>query len=395
MSVQSRLSIRVEENSIPRSALESAEHWLLRSGIYILNPDDPNYGAVFATYDPEYDVYKQVYPEATGYVASLLRFLAIGSTYGSDTVRASGDWLLKWARQHCGIIAVGIEDGRTPEEAYAFDNGICCRGLLDLYELTGNNQYLLCAERIADWLIQEAVSPDGSVKPILHIGAGRFLENPSLWYGISGGFHAKIGMALLRLHSVTGRREARDTALRIFEWALRQQRPDGSFPANRHVRFVYMHAHCYTAEALLYAYAWERNPRFLEAAERAIAWIGRLQNPIGYFPRWQGNGWFRGTASDAQAQAVRLLCLLNMLESRRTIVRTIQKATVALLSMQSTGPGPREHGGFFEGDVRRYRFYLPQSSLMKSWTAMFAIHALSLQRETGVADFFVEGKHLF
>jgi uncharacterized protein YyaL (SSP411 family) len=156
-----------------------------------------------------------------------------------------------------------------------------------------------------------------------------------------------------------------------------------------------LHSHCYTVEALLYAYACQQDPRFLERAEKGVEWMVRVQHRSGYLPRWHGNGWFKGRASDAQAQAIRLLSLCNMLRPRETLEEAARKALVSLLSMQSSGEDPRERGGFFEGDVRRYRFVPRKSRRMFSWAAMFAIHALNLEKRMSNGEFFVDGKYLF
>src|SRR5689334_19002213 len=117
------------------NAAQNAQHWLLHSGVYILDPKDPNYGAVYSYYDPAHRRFELVYAEATGYVISLLRYLYAHSADKSlvHFARASGDWLIGFAAQHAGIISMGRTSERDLHEAYAFDNGICCKGLLDLY----------------------------------------------------------------------------------------------------------------------------------------------------------------------------------------------------------------------------------------------------------------------
>jgi len=217
MATQTRTNTEPVDDTV-RSHLERAEQWLFSSGIYVVEREDPDYGAVFSEYDSKRACYDFLYAEATGYVLSLWKYLVMDRAHTlTDGARASGEWLVQWAEQHDGVIALGKRDGRTIGRAYAFDNGICCKGLLDLHELTGEAKYLRCAERVADWLITHAVNADGSVKPIFHVDSGAFAENPALWFGASGSFHAKIAMALLQLSSVSETRQARETALRMYE----------------------------------------------------------------------------------------------------------------------------------------------------------------------------------
>ena len=78
-------------------SLDRAQNWLFHSGIYILTPSDPNYGAVYSHYDRKKKRHELVYAEVTGYVISLLRYL---STRTPDlellnAAKASGEWLLR------------------------------------------------------------------------------------------------------------------------------------------------------------------------------------------------------------------------------------------------------------------------------------------------------------
>ncbi len=91
------------------SELGRAESWLLKSGIYILDRNDPNYGAIYSYYDHKLKKYELVYAEATGYVISLLKYLYSINKDSKliDFARASGDWLVRLAERYNGIIALG------------------------------------------------------------------------------------------------------------------------------------------------------------------------------------------------------------------------------------------------------------------------------------------------
>src|SRR5215472_18566005 len=149
-------------------SLANAQSWLLNSGVYILDKDNPQYGAVFSYYDRSRNQYQLTYAEATGYVISLLRYLTslTGQVSHVEAARASGDWLVSLVEKWGPAVAMGFVDGRLAREAYAFDSGICCKGLVDLYDLTGDLTYLTCAEKMARWLVDKAINDDGSVKPV-------------------------------------------------------------------------------------------------------------------------------------------------------------------------------------------------------------------------------------
>jgi len=375
-----------------RDAAGKARRWLLESGIHILDEADPDYGAVYSYYDPQRRRYELVYAEATGYVISLLRYLcAINASAALiERAKASGDWLVRLAGQHDGVIPMGRTADGDIIQAYAFDNGICCKGLLDLYDLTGNAAYLTAAQRIAAWLISHAMNDDGSVQPIFDPRSGRFAPAGTSWYAASGSFHAKIAMPLLQLCTLTKDEHFRGAAMKLCRWAIQQQKPDGSFPANTNMKTVNLHAHCYTIEALLYAYASERAQEFLDAATRAAHWIAKRQQPDGSVRLWYANGSGKERASYPQAQAVRIFSLLNMLHPQHSFAGAGQKAAQSLLSMQSSEKDERAHGGFLEGDILRYKLFYRKSRKATSWATMFAIHALDLVEKIERGDFHRE-----
>ena len=384
---------RGEASSRP---LEMAIEWLLRSGIYILKPEDQNYGAVYSHYGAKQRHHELVYAEVTGYGMSLLKYL-IEKRPGApfiDYARASGNWLIRWAEKNHGIIAMGLSRGKEVREAYAFDNGICCKGLLDLFALTADERYLICAERIAEWLVSKALNEDGSVKPVLDLDTGRFVEDRRTWYKVSGSFHAKIAMPLLQLFAIKNDGRLRDAAGKICEWAIGQQQHDGNFPVNKTTKMTFLHFHCYTIEALLYAYACERSQRFIDAAEKAVNWALKMQRRDGTLPRWDG-GRALGTANDVQAQIVRIFSLMHMLRRRSGLVEASQKAAESLLRLQGVDREGTVHGGFIGGDVGKYRFFQRRSFDMTSWATMFAIQALYFVQEATVGDFYTEAKRLF
>ncbi len=390
------LMLDLDEGKASGTPWEMALSWLLGSGIYISDKNDPNYGAVYSHYRPGPAGHELVYAEATGYIISLLKYLHAKSPNPAflDYARASGDWLVRWTERNDGIVAIGLKDGKEIRHAYTFDNGICCKGLLDLYELTAKDRYLRSAERIANWVVEAALDRDGSVKPVFDIETGRFVQDERVWHKVSGSFQAKVAMSLLQLSALNNDTRPRDAAMRICDWAIRQQRRNGSFPANKTMTTPYLHFHWYAVEALLYSYACQRRPEHLDAADRAVNWALTVQGRDGTLPRWC-DGFGREKASDVQAQAIRAFSLMSMLRRRRELDEASRRASMFLLDSQASNGDDRVNGGFFEGTARKYRFFVRTSRKVQSWAAMFAIQALQLMEEIPSGDFFRESKFLF
>jgi uncharacterized protein YyaL (SSP411 family) len=266
--------------------------------------------------------------------------------------------------------------------------------LLDHYELTGDKKYLEYAEKIADWLLDNALNEDGSIKPLLDIDTGNFVQDEGVWYKASGSFHSKISMSLLQLYSINKNDRLLDAATKVCEWAVGQQKPDGIFPVNKYNRSVNLHAHCYTIEALLYAYAFNNKQEFLESVEKAVNWITSVQESDGSIWLWHGNGFVKMKASYAIAQAARIFLLMHMLNGNKNLIEAAKKASNFLLTMQCSEQDSRINGGFYE-DIRKYGFMMRRSSHITSWATMFSMQASSMMDRIGKTNFNAEIKGLF
>lgn len=369
---------------VDAAVVRRAEAWLQYSGICVRDGPGANAGAVYSYYDTRRRTHTLLYAEATGYFLSLCRYLHHLGRGGDWAAagRAGGDWLLSLVEPARGALVMGLREHTVIDQAYAFDNGICCKGLLDLYQTTGTARYLEQAERIARWLVHEALNQDGSVKPVLDLSVGRFVENRRAWFMASGSFQAKIAMPLLQLAAIAGDRGFRRAAVRICEWALAQQRPDGGFPANRLTRGVNLHAHLYTIEALLYAYAREGRDDFLMAAARGLAWAAARQRADGSILLWSHAPW-GPTATYAVAQAVRAFLLLDLVRPDARLREAAAAGAGFLVRMQADSPDPAASGGFFEERRGEIGLGSRNSHRVTSWTTMFAVHALHLLAERG------------
>lgn len=380
---------------VDAAVLRRAEAWLQHSGICVRNGVGASAGAVYSYYDTQRRAHTLLYAEAAGYLLSLCRYLHhVGC--GGDWIalgQAGGEWLLSLVEPSRGALVMGLRGGVVLDQVYAFDNGVCCKGLLDLHEMTGIPGYVEQAERVASWLVRDALNEDGSVKPVLDLSLGRFVENRRAWFMVSGSFQAKIAMPLLQLSSLLGGQGFRQAAVRICEWALAQQRPDGGFPANKLARRVNLHAHLYTVEALLYAYAIEGRDDFLTAAARGLVWAAARQRADGGILLWSNARW-GPTATYAVAQAVRAFLLLDLLKPDERLREAAAAGAEFLVRMQADGPDAAVRGGFFEERRGEIGLGSRNSHRVTSWTTMFAVHALHLLSRRG-ASFTEEIKFLF
>jgi uncharacterized protein YyaL (SSP411 family) len=325
---------------------------------------------------------------------SLLKYLYFVNKHDRyiEYAKCSGDWLIRVAERYNGMIIIGIEGGNDIKQSQSFDMGIDCKGLVDLYELTQDRKYLLYAEKIAS-ILMDAIREDGSVESTLYRSPEVKYEEGE-WWQESGSLHSKIAMSLLQLYSINRNRKHLESAIKICEWTLMQQQADGSFRVNRYNNSVNLHAHCYTMEALLYAYVWLGKKEFLDAVVKAADWMVRMQAADGSLWLWYNGGVPGVWPAYAIAQFVRLLVLLHLIDPGKHFLEAATRASEYLTGMQNSLPDIKMNGGFFEflSDEEQSKL---KPSVLGSWSTMFAIQALDFLHKKEKINFRTSVMQLF
>ncbi len=307
-----------------------------------------------------------VYVEITGYAVSCFVFLhwRHGTPGQLEAAREAADYLMR------------IQAAGGDYAPFTFDTAMCIVGMVRLAAVTGEARFLESAVAAGQWL-QACQRPDGSFTAMTP-GAGG--SAPGGFFGDGSCIHSKCAMALLELHASTGGEPWRDAAIRACDYTMTLQTQDGAFQAVPGDPEVFTHAHCYACEGLLFAGKRLSVERFVAGARRGVEWLETAQSADGSWHsrykldgsrhprRWVLDRLLRPRPSDAAAQAARLM----MLSGR---ARTAGAALDFLTSCQ------RQDGGFAYQATRR-----GYSGFENTWSAQFAIQALTWDREQGDVD---------
>ncbi len=303
--------------------------------------------------NPDHPGYR--YPEATGYAvrAWLDLHRRSGERRWLAEARLSADALRAAADPATGAFGRG-------EFLYAFDTAVCAAALLDVMVADGGSPVAPALARALDFVAGCLARGVGVVRR----DGGDSPAGPSGWS------HA-FGPHLLKSAAVLAR--ARDAGLtwstdvdveqRVAELCARGL--DGSrFHSPATPGATYLHAHCYAVEGLLELSRSASMPSadFRTLAAAGCEWLAGVQDAAGALPRW----WLEPDraeqrAADATAQAVRLWCVVDGSRYRRHVERGL--AFLAALENPS-------------GGVR----YSPEHDDLNTWTTVFALQALLLDR---------------
>lgn len=275
--------------------IEKIIKWYLDSPIYI----DGAYRAFYSSSKTG-----PIYPEITGYSISLSSILY---------TRRNDEQFLKRAKTSAEYMTKITKDGGAPSFSdnllYTFDTAIYVSGVLDLYAVTKQDQYLQDAEKSLQWIMR--LWKDKPFSAVNEIPA------ESAWYHQSAVHLVKLAIPFIKASVYLRSSEYENTALELLDKYAKFQTEDGSFIVTEGSDIVMAHPHCYATESYLYAYGALKKSELLKIAEKAINWLTKVQNSDGSFYRCydiNNNVLDPLKTSDAIAQATRLWKLLGVNE---------------------------------------------------------------------------------
>jgi len=334
---------------------------MLHSGIQNYSYENSTINGGFGCwYDMERKEYPFVYGEITGYAIKTLLYLynlKRQSKYLEKAVNAA-DWLITYMQYkgedpnaRGGFLWKRFPDGSLSTLVYSFDTGMCIAALVDLFHTTRKHRYLDSAISAADWLIDVMQNRDGSFKACYNLKNRSFEDYDGKWSRASGSYHAKISIGLLKLYNTVQDEKLKVSVNTLCNWVLKMQGHDGKFKTNENSGDIYLHAHCYAIEGLLYAFKEYGYTRFEKGAFEGAKWLANAQNLKGGISRWYYNdyGFSYDENTEALAQAIRIWLIVDSLSHRGNIFyEKTEKALNRLLSMQCLATEDnRAKGGFY------------------------------------------------
>ena len=181
-----------------------AARWFLNSGI-----QEPS-GGVARYYYSDRGQNARVSTEITGYAVSFLTY-AYGRTAEAEYLEAAerGARFLVREAWNPGLALFPYEYPLTRDVcplAYFFDSGIIIRGLLQIWRVTGEREFLDVATAAGHGMLKHFPGPEG-LHPILHLPECTPLEYHAQWSASPGCYQLKAAMAWQDLYEVTGQQE--------------------------------------------------------------------------------------------------------------------------------------------------------------------------------------------
>ena len=197
------------------SLLSRAGEWFLRSGIQQLN------GGVARYYRTDLERNHAVSAEITGYAASAFVYLHTVTRDARylDRAVSAARFLTRTAWDPAsGTMPFEVD---PPALSYFFDCGIVVRGLVSVWRVTADAEFLDVATALGQSMARDFAAADGSFHPILSLPGKRPLEREAgRWSRYPGCYQLKAAMAWWDLLEATADKQFREPYERVLEYSL-------------------------------------------------------------------------------------------------------------------------------------------------------------------------------
>ena len=329
--------------------LSRAGEWFLGSGI-----QEPN-GGVARYYRTDVERNHAVSTEITGYAASAFVYLHTTTKDARylDRAVAAARFLTRTAWDSASATMPFEID--PPTSTYFFDCGIVVRGLVSVWRVTADAEFLDAATALGKAMVRDFAAADGSFHPVLSLPDKRPLEpDAGRWSRSPGCYQLKAAMAWWDLLEATADTQFREPYERVLQYSLGVC--GGFLPGHPERPKVMdrLHAFLYFLEGLLPA---AHEPRCAAAMRDGIPRAAHYLREIA--PEFE--------RSDVYAQLLRMRLYADRVGALPLDVAAAQFEAEKLAQFQSTG------GGFYFG--RKAGAWLPYVNPVSS---AFALQALEL-----------------
>ena len=347
--------------------MSRAGEWFLRSGIQQSN------GGVARYYRTDLERNHAVSTEITGYAASAFVYLhtATKDARYLDRAVSAARFLTRTAWDAASATMPFELD--PPGFAYFFDCGIVVRGLVSVWRVTADAEYLDAAAALGKAMVRDFAAADGSFHSVLSLPEKRPLEpDAGRWSRSSGCYQLKAAMAWWDLLEATADSQFRAPYERALEYALGAC--SGFLPGHPERPKVMdrLHAFLYFLEGLLPR---AQEPPCAAAIRDGIPRAAHYLREIA--PEFE--------RSDVYAQLLRMRLYADRAGALPLDNAAAQFEAEKLAEFQVAGSGQPTGGGFYFG--RTAEGWLPYVNPVSS---AFALQALGLWDEcrTGKARIF-------
>lgn len=347
--------------------IDAAINWILTA--QKANDD----GGVPAFYSL-YQGWQPSYCETTGYIIPTM--LNYYNKTKDDKIKKSAirmaDWELTKQMKSGGFPGGAIGDKEIP---IVFNTGQVLFGLARVFQETKNEKYRKAAERAADWLVK-IQNKNGCWDKFTYLNTTHT-------------YNARTAWAMLHVYDITGKKDYLNSAIKNFDWALKQQIENGWFMRNGFFekQEPLLHTIAYAIQAILEAGIYLKNKKYINSAKKSADVLLKLQRTDGSLAGTFDNNWKSSVAWSCltgNLQTSIIWLRFYSLTKNKKYLTASKKINNFVKSTQDINSGNKGIRGGIKGAYPIYGWYAPFCYL--NWAVKFFIDALMLEEDLNVGD---------
>lgn len=306
------------------------------------------------------------YPETTGYIIPtfLNYYLATGlEEYKWRAIRMA-DWELSIQNNDGSFNGGPLGSGLG---GFAFDTGQVVFGLLDVYRITKDENYLDGAIKAADWLVR-VQDTDGSWKK-------------NAYNGIPHSYYSRVAWALAEIGSALDDKRYKTAAMGNIEWVLKNQHDNGWFDnaafTLRTRAHPFTHTIAYTIRGVFETGLCLKEDKYIRAAFKSAESLLNIMEPGGFFRATYGPDWQNGAPSSCltgNAQISIIFLRLFNLTGESKYLKAAKLLNRYLMARQDIHSKDKRIRGALAGSYPVWGNY--QKLAFPNWATKFLVDAL-------------------
>jgi uncharacterized protein YyaL (SSP411 family) len=309
------------------------------------------------------------YPETTGYIIPTFVQYAI--------VSGNQEYINRAMRMADWLISIQEKDGSfkggpwgSGLDSFVFDTGQIVFGLIEAHRLSGQDNYLQGAVRAGNWLVN-VQDTEGMWR--------RFS-----YHNIPHSYYTRVAWGLAQLGKYTGDHSYSEAACRNIDWALTQQLENGwfksaGFTESGH-RTPFTHTIAYTIEGVLETGDCLHRTDYVKAAMRSAESLLQI-GKAGFYHGTYDNSWrsnARYSCLTGSAQIAGIFLRLHEITCDNRYLTAAQEINHYVSRCQETR-GASQTRGAISGSYPIWGGYLRYT--FPNWAAKFFADALLLEKK--------------
>ena len=251
------------------------------------------------------------YPEITGYAASSFSKLydfEKDEKYLTCAIQ-SADALIRYQQQNGSIPTVITVNGEFDNIAHIFDLAIIARGILDVYQRTGEGRYLNSAKNIMKFI--ERFYIENNFPSVVDLeGNYRETDFPKLFW-----INTKIIIPFYQLYQITSDKSLLKSAEYVYKTLLKNFDQRGFFTCNTNSAYNRSHYQAYAIYGITYLHRWTKEDKYIDIITKGVDFLrSLLSEEGGMYSEFSKNGapkYSKGYDVPVSAQLAELIIYLN------------------------------------------------------------------------------------